>query len=426
MSMSADAHGAEWDAENGVWVGERAVGVSDEELPDPLYVFGYGSLCWRIDDPYEELFDAKVTGWRRRFAQGSYDHRGTADYAGVVATLMPEEEWLAAGLVLENGDEPVTNGVVYRVPKSDAKRVIDNLDFREKGGYTKAIVDATSLDGSRTVRALIYTANSRNPLFMGSPDSLGTTAPAAIAERIYKAIGPSGPNIEYLFKMAEYLAKVGADDPHVRGLVQQAKALQMAEQKTTAADPEPGAVERKIGLDGLTFYCGQPLESGAALNQVGGVRICGPADGPQCGCCRAFPNGLMRGQPLEFPEHWGSPPTAQTLDLVMLPGGGMGSGTLLRWIQHQVASDENGTERPLSVVANDIVPEPEPAAARVSTCADDAIAGAKDLVVAVGSKNPVKVEATRRAFQSVFSDSNIVVVPTLRNVWENSYVQLFC
>jgi hypothetical protein len=58
--------------------------------------------------------------------------------------------------------------------------------------------------------------------------------------------------------------------------------------------------------------------------------------------------------------------------------------------------------------------------------ADDAIAGAKDLVVAVGSKNPVKVEATRRAFQSVFSDSNIVVVPTLRNVWENSYVQLFC
>ena len=39
MSRSADAHGAEWDAENGVWVGERAVGVSDEELPDPLYVF---------------------------------------------------------------------------------------------------------------------------------------------------------------------------------------------------------------------------------------------------------------------------------------------------------------------------------------------------------------------------------------------------
>ena len=116
----------------------------------------------------------------------------------------------------------------------------------------------------------------------------------------------------------------------------------------------------------------------------------------------------------------------------------MGSGTLLRWIQHQVASDQNGTERPLSVVANDTVPEPEPAAARASTCADDAIAGAKDLVVAVGSKNPVKVEATRRAFQSVFSDSNIVVVPTLRkdatgnlrtgvsNHWENSYVQLFC
>jgi cation transport protein ChaC len=196
MATSTEASAAEWDAENGVWVGERAIGVSEEDLPDPLYVFGYGSLCWRIDDPYEEIFDAKVMGWRRRFAQGSYDHRGTAEYAGVVATLMPEEEWLAAGLVVEDGDQPVTNGVVYRVPKSDAKRVIDNLDFREKGGYTKAIVDATSLDGSRTVRALIYTANSRNPLFMGGSDSLGTTAPKAIAERIHKAVGPSGPNIE--------------------------------------------------------------------------------------------------------------------------------------------------------------------------------------------------------------------------------------
>lgn len=57
---------AEWDAENGVWKGERAVDSADFQIPEPLWVFGYGSLCWRIDDPFEEKFDGYVTGWRRR------------------------------------------------------------------------------------------------------------------------------------------------------------------------------------------------------------------------------------------------------------------------------------------------------------------------------------------------------------------------
>ena len=444
------AVGAKWDAEKGVWVGDRAVGVPDDELPDPLYVFGYGSLCWRIDDPYEELFDGKVLGWRRRFAQGSCDHRGTPEYPGVVATLMPEAEWLAAGLVLEDGDEPVTNGVVYRVPKADAKRVIDNLDFREKGGYTKAVVDAASLDGSRTVRALIYTANSSNPLFMGEPESLGCTAPAAVAERIHRAVGPSGPNCEYLFKMDEYLRKVGAIDSHVAGLAQQVKALQRAgalpqavDNAHSAADSQPSdpadaeAVARTLGQDGATYYCGGALEpSSGGRGQQLGERRCGPRDGPQCGCCRAFPCGLMRGQPLEFPEHWGQPPMLQTCDLVILPGGGMGSGTLLRWIERMIRQDEHSEgaaaqaqpeQQPAAIAATATTGPsggtPVPSSAS-TTEADphgqtdaDADADAEgegevegELIVAVGSQNPVKLEATRRAFQSVFTHRSVRVV----------------
>jgi cation transport protein ChaC len=97
---SSDAAAPQWDAAQGVWVGERAVSSSGGalEVPDPLWVFGYGSLCWRIDDEYEELLTARVHGWRRRMAQKSCDHRGTPEAPGVVATMMPESEWRALGL----------------------------------------------------------------------------------------------------------------------------------------------------------------------------------------------------------------------------------------------------------------------------------------------------------------------------------------
>ena len=84
------------------------------------------------------MFDGKIYGWRRLMAQGSCDHRGTPDSPGVVATLMPDEEWREAGVSIPAG-KSVTRGVVYRVPEADAARVLDNLDFREKGGYTRAV-----------------------------------------------------------------------------------------------------------------------------------------------------------------------------------------------------------------------------------------------------------------------------------------------
>jgi cation transport protein ChaC len=174
---SSDAAAPQWDAAQGVWVGERAVSSSGGalEVPDPLWVFGYGSLCWRIDDEYEELLTARVHGWRRRMAQKSCDHRGTPEAPGVVATMMPESEWRALGLTPEEEGEEVeaevtTHGVVYRVPAARAAEVLDRLDFREKGGYTRAIVDAHVLDGTgRVLRALVYTANSANPNFMPPP-----------------------------------------------------------------------------------------------------------------------------------------------------------------------------------------------------------------------------------------------------------------
>ncbi|MGK7297238.1 MAG: gamma-glutamylcyclotransferase [Candidatus Wenzhouxiangella sp. M2_3B_020] len=165
------------------------------------WVFGYGSLIYKVDFPVLERAVASIEGWQRRFWQGSHDHRGTPVAPGRVVTLVP-----AAAACM---------GVAYRVDRG----VFDHLDHREKNGYARHRVRIRLARAGRCVDGLLYVATEDNPAFLG-PD-----APDAMAAHIAVASGPSGTNREYLLRLAEALRGIGADDAHVFDLERRVLAL---------------------------------------------------------------------------------------------------------------------------------------------------------------------------------------------------------
>lgn len=214
-----------WDAEAGVWVGNMAQS-SDIELPKPLVIFGYGSLCWRPDTTLEafESFPCLIKGWARLFSQRSTDHRGTPDSPGLVATMC-EVTALASLPGFDAATTPdATLGRAYVVPDTEAPRVLAELDFREKGGYTRQVVDVERLDDRGSVRALLYSGTIDNPNFWWGDDGSGFDLDRAAAI-VASAVGPSGANVEYLRNLSAFLQAEGHRDSHVAELEKRVNEL---------------------------------------------------------------------------------------------------------------------------------------------------------------------------------------------------------
>ncbi|MGG7604302.1 gamma-glutamylcyclotransferase [Massilia sp. BKSP1R2A-1] len=159
-----------------------------------VWLFGYGSLIFKADFPFLERRPASITGWSRRFYQGSHDHRGTQEAPGRVVTLVPE-------------DDAVCHGMAYLVTPEE----FAHLDHREKNGYLRLAIEMTFGDGG-TAEGIVYIATHENAAW------LGPASERDIARQIAGARGPSGPNSKYLLELARALRALGKHDAHVQGI----------------------------------------------------------------------------------------------------------------------------------------------------------------------------------------------------------------
>lgn len=164
---------------------------------EDVWLFGYGSLIYKVDFPYLERRRASINGWVRRFWQASHDHRGTPENPGRVLTLTEQPD-------------AVCTGMAYRVTPD----VFEHLDHREKNGYLRLPVELHFEHGAQA-QGLVYLAGADNAAY------LGPASEAEIARQIANSEGPSGRNDEYVLKLAAALDAMGVDDPHVFAIAAQ-------------------------------------------------------------------------------------------------------------------------------------------------------------------------------------------------------------
>lgn len=197
--------------------------VDSNQTPE-VWVFGYGSLCWYPGFEFSKCVTGYIRGYVRRFWQGNVTHRGTHDKPGRVATLVEEN----------NG---ITWGCAYKITGNAA---LEYLKHREcsLGGYIteytkfypRIAADHMELSGE-AFPALLYIATERNSLW------LGETPLPTIAQQIVDSEGPSGHNVEYLLRLANFMRDdlngANVEDEHLFELEQLVKEM-LAERKICA------------------------------------------------------------------------------------------------------------------------------------------------------------------------------------------------
>ncbi|KAI9335690.1 ChaC-like protein [Obelidium mucronatum] len=204
--------------------------ISTNDNGEPgFWVFGYGSLIWKVDFPYERRVVSYVRSMHRRFWQGSHDHRGTPSQPGRVVTLIGSNEFEAKWRHLDDTifdaipkDEKCF-GVAYKLRESQVAQVVAHLDHREKNGYSSLTVKVFAADDAFLTTAHVYIGTTDNEAF------LGPVGCHELAQQIVVSKGPSGRNIDYFLNLCMAVRIISANHSDSHLSVLEAAVLKVAE-----------------------------------------------------------------------------------------------------------------------------------------------------------------------------------------------------
>ena len=165
-----------------------------DDLPDELWVFGYGSLIWRPGFEYVERAPARLIGAHRALCVFSHVHRGTPERPGLV-------------LGLDYGG--ACRGVAYRIAPKRRAATVQYLRGREQvtSVYRETLRSVTLLrEPQRRISALVYMIDRGHRQYAGRLDL------AAQLHLVRQGHGQSGPNRDYVLSTVHALETLGLYD----------------------------------------------------------------------------------------------------------------------------------------------------------------------------------------------------------------------
>lgn len=172
---------------------------------DEFWVFGYGSLVWRPGFEFIERLPASIRGYHRALCIYSHIHRGTPAHPGLV-------------LGLDRGG--TCRGLAFRVAEVRRDATLAYLRAREQPTlvYRETHMRAKLEDG-REITAVTYVADRNHPQYAGRLPQTD------LLRLVQQGKGQSGENPEYIVNTHQHLVALGIDDPVLRWLTGQIRAV---------------------------------------------------------------------------------------------------------------------------------------------------------------------------------------------------------